>query len=135
MSFLVDTDICSAHLRDTPGVGTRFVQHGGNLYISTVSLAELYAWTSREKSPPRYLDGLMALLSDMTILDLDHEVARQFGALRGTMLDRGQVVPGMDLLIAATALVHNLVMVTHNTRHFANIPGLMVEDWLSPRAR
>lgn len=135
MSFLVDTDICSAHLRNTRGVGSRFIQHGGNLYISTISLAELYTWASREKSPPRYMDGLMALLSDMTILDLDHEVARQFGQLRGSMLDRGQVVPGMDLLIAATALVHGLVMVTHNTRHFSTIPGLRVEDWLSPCAR
>lgn len=132
MSFLVDTDICSAHLRNTRGVGSRFIQYGGNLCISTVSLAELYAWASREKSPPRYMDGLMALLSDMAILDVDHEVSRRFGQLRGSMLDRGLVVPGMDLLIAATALVHGLVMVTHNTRHFANIPGLLVADWLVP---
>jgi len=72
----------------------------------------------------------MAMLSDMTILDVDHEVARRFGQLRGSMLDRGQVVPGMDLLIAATALVHGLVMVTHNTKHFTDIPDLTVEDWL-----
>ena len=131
MSFLIDTDICSAHLRDTRGVASRFTQYAGRLSISTVSLAELYAWASREKSPPRHRDGLLALLSDMTILDVDHEVAWRFGQLRAGMLDRGQVVPGMDLLIAATALVHDLVMVTHNTRHFANIPGLRVEDWLA----
>ena len=132
MSFLVDTDICSAHLRDVRGMASRFSQYAGRLCISTVSLAELYAWTSREKSPPRHRDGLMALLSDMTILDIDHEVARRFGQLRGNMLDCGLVVPGMDLLIAATALVHGLVMVTHNTRHFANVPALIVEDWLAP---
>jgi tRNA(fMet)-specific endonuclease VapC len=131
MSFLIDTDVCSAHLRNVANVGSRFAQHSGRLCISTVSLAELYAWVSRTKSPPRHRHGLMALLSDMAILDVDHEVARQFGELRAAMLDRGQVVPGMDLLIAATALVHDLTMVTHNTRHFADIPGLTVEDWLS----
>jgi tRNA(fMet)-specific endonuclease VapC len=36
----------------------------------------------------------------------------------------------MDLLIAATALVHNLTLVTHNIRDFANVPGLTVQDWL-----
>jgi tRNA(fMet)-specific endonuclease VapC len=130
MSFLVDTDICSAHLRNTAGVVSRFLQHSGRLFISTVSLAELYAWASRRNSPPRHMDGLMSMLSDMTILDVDHEVAIQFGRLRGGMLDRGQVVPGMDLLIAATAVVHGLVMVTHNTKHFSGIAGLTVEDWL-----
>ena len=132
MSFLVDTDVCSAHLRSVGDVERRFMQHTGSLYLSTISLAELYAWVSRKKSPPRHLDGLMAFLSDVTILDVDHEVARCFGQLRGNMLDRGQVVPGMDLLIAATALVHGLVMVTHNTKHFIDIPGLNVEDWLAP---
>ena len=132
MNFLIDTDICSAHLRNVRGVGARFVQHGGQLCISAVSLGELYAWASRAKSPPRHLEGLIALLSDMTILEVDNEVARRFGQVRGRMLDRGQIVPGMDLLIAATALVHNLTMVTHNTRHFADIPGLAIEDWLAP---
>jgi tRNA(fMet)-specific endonuclease VapC len=135
MSFLIDTDICSAHLRDVGSVTSRFSQYSGHLRISTVSLVELYAWISREKTPTRHRDGLMALLSDMTIVDLDHAVARQFGQLRGGMLDRGLVVPGMDLLIAATALVHDLVMVTHNTKHFITIPGLVVEDWLMPRPR
>jgi predicted nucleic acid-binding protein len=36
----------------------------------------------------------------------------------------------MDLLIAATALVYDLTLVTHNTRHFQGIPDLRLEDWL-----
>jgi predicted nucleic acid-binding protein len=36
-----------------------------------------------------------------------------------------------DLFIAATALVHGLTLVTHNTRHFQNLPGLEVADWLT----
>jgi predicted nucleic acid-binding protein len=37
-----------------------------------------------------------------------------------------------DAMIAAVALVHNLTLVTHNTSHFQNIPGLRLEDWLAP---
>lgn len=76
MSFLVDTDICSAHLKDVPSVGHRFVQHSGGLYLSAVSLGELYAWTFRSRSSRKHLEGLIALLSDMTVLHVDQEVAQ-----------------------------------------------------------
>ena len=132
MSFLVDTDICSAHLKNVGNASSRFLQYSGGLYLSAVSLGELYTWALRRKSPPRHLEGLIALLSDMTVLDVDQEVAQQFGRVRAELFDQGQPVPGMDLLIAATALVHDLTVVTHNTRHFTDIPGLTVVDWLAP---
>ena len=34
-----------------------------------------------------------------------------------------------DMLIAAIAMAHNLIVVTHNTKHFGRIPGLKIEDW------
>jgi tRNA(fMet)-specific endonuclease VapC len=34
--------------------------------------------------------------------------------------------------IAATALVHNLTLVTHNTKDYQHVPGLRLEDWLTP---
>lgn len=40
MSFLLDTNICSAHLKRPSGLTHRFVQHGGGLYVSTVVLGE-----------------------------------------------------------------------------------------------
>ena len=57
-------------------------------------------------------------------------VARKFGEVRAGLLDAGQPVPELDLLIASTALVHNLTVVTHNTQDHADIPGLNLEDWL-----
>jgi tRNA(fMet)-specific endonuclease VapC len=38
----------------------------------------------------------------------------------------------MDLLIASVALAHDLTLVTHNTGHFQEMPGLRLEDWLTP---
>ena len=71
----------------------------------------------------------MDLLDDMTVLDVD--VAHKFGEVRAQQLDQGLFTPEMDLLIAATALVCNLTVVTHNVQDFANVPGLSVEDWLN----
>jgi len=46
-------------------------------------------------------------------------------------LDRGRPVAPLDLLIAATALLHNLTVVTHNVQDFIEVEGLRVEDWMS----
>ena len=46
MSFLLDTNILSAHLRRPAGLAHRFFQHSGRLYTSGVSLAELYDWVN-----------------------------------------------------------------------------------------
>ncbi|MCC7474350.1 MAG: type II toxin-antitoxin system VapC family toxin [Pirellulales bacterium] len=54
------------------------------------------------------------------------------GKLNGHLLRQGIVVSQPDLMIAATALVHDLTLVTHNTRDFQHVPGLRLEDWLQP---
>ena len=44
----------------------------------------------------------------------------------------GIAVPVPDLMIASVALVYDLTLVTHNTADFRNIPGLRLDDWLTP---
>lgn len=132
MSFLLDTDTSSAHLKSAGPVGGRFIQYGGRLHVSTVTVGELYTWALRASASPRRLLSLEELLTDVQVLDVSRDVARRFGKMRAERLDAGRPVPDMDLLIAATALVHGLTLVTHNTKDFENIPGLAVDDWLAP---
>ncbi len=132
MSFLLDTDTCSAHLKQKGAVSNRFLQYTGGLHISTITLAELYAWTKRRAAPPKRMDGLRQMLTDLNVLDVTRDVAEKYGQLQAELLDIGRPAPGMDLMIAATALVYDLTLVTHNTQDFANIPGLRIADWLVP---
>jgi tRNA(fMet)-specific endonuclease VapC len=129
---LLDTDICSSHLKRPSGLSHRFVQHGGGLSISAVALAELYTWAYRRSNPAKLLSLIESdLLADVAILDFDRPCALRFGQLQSELLKRGSVVNAMDLMIAAIALVHDLTLVTHNIRHFEAIPGLRIVDWLS----
>jgi tRNA(fMet)-specific endonuclease VapC len=48
---------------------------------------------------------------------------------RATLEKAGKRVPDLDLLIAATAQTHDLIVATVNVRHFSLIPDLPVEDW------
>jgi tRNA(fMet)-specific endonuclease VapC len=130
MSFLIDTDICSTHLKSGGNLSSRFIQYSGRLHLSVITLGELYTWALRKNAPTKHLESIMAYLSDVSILDVNHEIAQTFGTIRAQLFDQGIVVPGMDIMIAATALVHGLTLVTHNTKHFENISGLKIVDWL-----
>jgi tRNA(fMet)-specific endonuclease VapC len=131
MSFLLDTNICSAHLKQPSGLVHYFVQHGGGLYIPTIVLAELYAWAYRRSDPQKLLTIIeQDLLRDITVLEFDRSCALRFGQLQGETLSRGAVINPVDMLIAAVALVHNLTLVTHNIKHFNAIPNLRLVDWL-----
>jgi predicted nucleic acid-binding protein len=132
MSFLLDTDICSASLKNNPTVANRFVQYGGRLHISTVTLGELFTWAKRAKASPKRRQGLLDLLKEMKVLPVDEAIAEKFGEIRAGLLDSGLNAPQMDMMNAAIALVHDLTLVTHNVTDYTNVPGLTFVDWLVP---
>jgi tRNA(fMet)-specific endonuclease VapC len=128
MSFLLDTDTCSAHLKQRGSLTHRFLQYMGRLHVSAITLGELYTWAPRANASPQRLQSLGTLLNDVQVLEVTEAFARKFGEVRAALFDAGQPVPEMDLLIASTALVHNLTVVTHNTQDYASIPGLRLDD-------
>lgn len=82
--------------------------------------------------PTRILIGINDLLQDLIVLDFDEECARRFGLVRGELKRAGISVGPIDLQVAAVALAHDLTLVTNNTADFQRIPGLRLEDWLTP---
>lgn len=133
MTHLLDTNNCSTYLRGRSGLWHRFIQYGGGLAVSSISLGELYTGAFRRSNPDSVLDALgNDLLLNIAVLDFDAVCARRFGKTRATMLSVGVVVDPVDLMIGSVALVHDLTLVTHNVKDFENIPGLRVVDWLTP---
>ncbi|MGO9923691.1 MAG: type II toxin-antitoxin system VapC family toxin [Isosphaeraceae bacterium] len=133
MSFLLDTNICSAHMKRPGGLTHRLLQHAGRLYLPTVVLGELYAWAYRRSDSSKLLHQIEnELLPDMAVLDYDRACAEKFGRVRGTLLRQGIVVDTADLMIASVALVHDLTLITNNTADFRFIPDLRLDDWLTP---
>ena len=108
----------------------RFVQYLDQLVIPTIVLAELYAGAFKHPATERLLGLIDELLEEVHVLDFDAECAQQYGRLRGDSLRAGTPFSSVDLMIAAVATVHDLTLVTHNTRDFENIPGVRLVDWL-----
>ena len=83
MSYLLDTNVCSAHIRRPGGVAHRFIQHSGRLFMPTIVLAELYAGAYILGTPERILVGIDELRKDVDLLNFDENCAEEFGKLRG----------------------------------------------------
>jgi tRNA(fMet)-specific endonuclease VapC len=132
VSFLIDTDICSFYLKRPSQLAATFQQYYGRLHLSVITVGELRAWTLRKNAPPSRAKELDNLLRVVDVVAVDQAVADRFGALRAAQLDSGTLTPRLDLLIGATALVHNLTLITHNVKDFVYVPGLHVVDWLGP---
>jgi tRNA(fMet)-specific endonuclease VapC len=133
MSFLLDTDHLSAHLRRPSGLAHRFIQYSGGLYTPSIALAELYVWAYRRPDPTAALASIDKMLfHEVSVIDYNRDCAKEFGRVRMELRRQGIEVPTVDLMIGSVALVYDLTMVTHNTADFQNIPGLRLDDWLTP---
>jgi tRNA(fMet)-specific endonuclease VapC len=132
MNFLLDTDSCSDHMRRPAKLAHRFIQYTGQIAISSVTLAELYSGAYKHSQVNRLLALIGDLLQEVQVIDFESVCAEKFGQVRGTLLQQGISVPTTDLMIASAALVNNLTLVTHNTLDFQNIPGLRLDDRLTP---
>ena len=63
------------------------------------------------------------------VLPFDEGAAQKYGEIRARLTRQGSLIGPFDLQIAAIALAHDAVLVTHNTEEFGRVAGLKVEDW------
>lgn len=63
------------------------------------------------------------------VVALGPEAVEAFGALKARLEAEGTPLDDFDLALAATALAHNLTLVTNNTRHFTRVAGLRLANW------
>ncbi len=128
-SYLLDTDWVIDHFNRVEAVTSRLreLQPRG-LALSIISVAELWEGVCFSKDPERSQSILEEFLAGVVVLRIDEEICKRFGKLRGLLRQQGRLVGEFDLLIAASALRHDLSLLTHNRRHFENVEGLRLES-------
>lgn len=127
--YLVDTDWVIHYLKGRRSVVERLrVLREQGLAISVINLGELYEGVYGATEPEKREQGLKDFLQGVTILGLDEETCRIFGKERQRLRRAGNLPGDMDLFIGATALRHNLTVLTNNRSHFERIEGLRIES-------
>lgn len=119
MSFLVDTNVISELARPAPDPGVLdWSREVAKIGLSAVTLDEIYFGLSWKPSS-RIQNWFEAFFRDhCELFPVSHEIAKRSGTLRGQFRERGVARTQADMLIAATAFIHDLTLVTRNERDF-----------------
>lgn len=130
MRFLLDTDTCVFALRGHSGVQAHLRAHDrADCAVSAVTVAEIWFGARHSNLPGRARQLADAFLEPLLVLEFDLASAARYAEVRHELEVSGRRIGEADLLIACTSLARDLTLVTHNTREFARVPGLRVEDW------
>ena len=127
--YLIDTNICIFYIKGLYNLKKKFNDvDPSNCFVSEITLAELKFGVENSEKKEKNRKVLENFLSAIKVLPIYHSLdvyAKEKARLRKS----GKTVDDFDLLIAATAVTHNLIMVINNTKEFKRISGIALEDW------
>ena len=130
MHYLIDTNIIIYRLKNLGNVNANFLKNKDNhMSLSVISYGELVFGAKKSKAVEKNMETVNAIKSIFPLLEITSEIMNIFGEVKAYTQKIGKTIDDMDLLIAATAITNNFTLVTHNMKHFENIPNLKVEDW------
>ena len=95
---------------------------------------ELYYGAYKSQKVSSNLARIKALESSLAIIPLGKEIVELFGMHKAKLEKAGTPLDDFDLIIASTALVHNLLLVTNNVKHFRKVQGLKITNWTKKTA-
>lgn len=122
MKYLLDTNIIVALTinEDEDVIRRAAACDAGDMVTSSIALAEVAFGT--EQGQPPTMEVLRDFLEEVPVLDFDHKAALAYAQLPFKRAS-------FDRLIAAHAVSNELIVVTRNEKDFADVPGLVVENW------
>ncbi len=126
--FLLDTNVCIDFIDARNEVTRRRIVGSlpRGLSVSSITAAELLVGARRSEDPKGDKEKVRQFLAIVPVHDFGMEAAQAYA----TIIERlGMHRRSFDRLIAAHALALGLTLVTNNEKHFADVPGLMVENW------
>jgi hypothetical protein len=136
LSYLIDTDVLSELRRKTPSAGVvAWISQRppATLYISVLTLGEIRKGIDGLADEARRMKLLDWLQTDLPafftgrILPVDVQVADRWGRM---VAAAGRPLPAVDSLLAATAVAHDLILVTRNVKDFAGLPVQIINPWI-----
>ena len=129
---LLDTDILSALMRQisqATGRAKTYLGDHAQLTISLVTRFEILRGL-KAKAATSQLAAFAAFCTKNEVLPIADDIVVVAADIYADLHSRGQLIPDADILIAATAMQHGLILATNNQRDFGRIAGLQLDNWL-----
>jgi tRNA(fMet)-specific endonuclease VapC len=131
MKYSLDTNTCIRYINGrAPKVREKIpTVPARDIVVCSVVRGELAYGTAKSQTPQRSAEKQLEFLEPYASLPYDDLAAQMFGQIRAYLEKQGTPIGPYDLQIAAIALVHDLILVTHNIAEFSRVPDLRIEDW------
>jgi tRNA(fMet)-specific endonuclease VapC len=131
MIYLLDTNTCIVYLNGQNLLLKRKLEGhlDRDMAVCSVVKSELFYGSSKSQNSAKNLAKQKGFLNRFTSLPFDDRAAEIYGNIRADLERKGTPIGVYDLQIAAIALANSLILVTHNTREFSRVQGLVFEDW------
>jgi tRNA(fMet)-specific endonuclease VapC len=125
MKYLVDTDWLAEYLKGrNEALHLLNALEPDGIGISLITFGEIYEGIYYGQNPRSHEEGFKDFLRRVAVVQLSQAIMKRFARIRGQLRREGNLASDPDLLIAATAIHHNLVLVTRNRKHFERIREL-----------
>jgi len=133
--YLFDTDCLSNILKKAPSpllIKKLESLPKGLQFTTSINVSEIYFGAYRSRNQEKILKAYEdKVFPNVNILPFDTDSGKIYGRLKSLLEKRGLSKSEPDLRITAIAIQHNMILITGNKRHFMNIPGLNMEDWIN----
>lgn len=131
MRYLLDTNACIRLLNNSsPPLVARMQQTApSDVALCSVVKAELIFGAYRSTRAAENLRLLERFFAPFTSLAFDDHCVEQFGRMHASLQEQGTPIGPYDLMIAATTVAADLILVTANVREFERVVGLRFENW------
>lgn len=123
--YLLDTNIVIGLLENEPGIAS-FIASLDRVFLSPIVVGELAFGAENSARPEENLARVSAFTDRFASLRVDRETAKHYGKIKSFLKRKGRPIPENDLWIAASALQHELVLVSRD-QHFLSVEGLLLE--------
>ncbi|MBD2613132.1 MAG: type II toxin-antitoxin system VapC family toxin [Nostoc sp. ZfuVER08] len=133
MGYLLDTCVISDFVKGEEHTIQRLKSSTPNeIFISSLTVMEVrYGLLINPQRAIKIQPSIETLLSTITMLPFGVVEAEQSAQIRTILKTAGTPIGAYDVLIASTALTHNLILLTSNIREFQRISSLQIENWRS----
>lgn len=129
-NYLLDTNICVFLLRNKFDIEKRIEEVGiNNCCVSEITIAELVFGAFCSSNPSQKLEQVKKLELLFHVIPI-YDSIETYGKIKSDLRKNGLPIDDFDLLIGATAISNNLILVTDNTKHFNRL-NLKLENWIN----
>jgi len=131
MKYLLDTNICVFFFRDKFNVGDILMKKGyENCFISEVTVAELRYGAENSPNPQKNHGLVDVFLKQIDIIPITESI-RTYAQEKVRLRKAGMSIDDeFDLLIGATAIAYNMILVTDNEKHLNRLSNIKIENWI-----